>query len=191
MISKQIHSTNAPAYRNRGQAVPANQNLFGRASQKKSPKLKILAISFILVALTAFIGSLFTTPSISSGWYEQIKPAISPPNFVFPIAWGILYLLLAVSLYFAYVGAKENEKRNIFLAYGANLILNALWSFAFFGLQNPLLGMIVLVLLWVSILGAMFVALKIDQKAGLMLIPYLAWVSFAGLLNYLVFSKAG
>jgi translocator protein len=153
---------------------------------KKKTNWKILGFSFILIILTAFIGSQFTSTNTGTEWYESIKPSITPPNYVFPIAWNILFFLIALSLYFTYVNSKTKKQRTKTLyLFGANFILNILWSSIFFALQKPAWAFLELIFLWISILLLTIHTYKIDKKASIMLWPYLAWVTFAGILNYL------
>ncbi len=143
---------------------------------------KYLVISFFIVFLIAFIGSLFTS-NTDSEWFEQTKPEITPPDFVFPIVWNILFFLIALSFYFALV---NSEKKAVIIAvYGINFILNILWSLFYFELQNPLLAFFDIFLLIFSIILMIFVAYKESKLASYLLIPYLLWVLFAAVLNYL------
>lgn len=143
----------------------------------------VLIISFVIVLFVASVGSLFTD---TGSWYESRKPAITPPNYIFPIAWTTLFILIAISLYFSWINSKKKDKKRVALVFGANLFLNMLWSILFFGLKNPFIAFIDLILLWVSILIMIFTTWKIDKKAAWLLVPYLLWVSFAGILNYLM-----
>jgi tryptophan-rich sensory protein len=145
---------------------------------------KVLIISCVAVFAIAFIGGLFTSGNTNSSWYLENKSSITPPGFVFPIVWNILYFLIALSLYFAWTGSKKSEKGIIMLSFGANLILNALWSLLFFEMKNPLIALIDLIFLWGTIVWMIFVVGRIDKKAGWMLVPYLLWVSFASILNF-------
>jgi tryptophan-rich sensory protein len=88
-------------------------------------------------------------------------------------------------LYLALTSSKKNPKKKIVWIFGANLFLNMLWTFLFFGLQRPVLAYFELILFWVSIWVLIFEVYSIDKKASLILIPYLLWVTFAGVLNYL------
>ena len=144
---------------------------------------KVLTVCLVVVYLVAFIGSLFTSGNTNSPWYLENKPSFTPPNFVFPIVWPILYFLIALSLYLSWIKAKKNEKKKIAIIFGINLVANALWSYLFFGIQNPLLAVISIIIILVSIIAMVFVAGKIDKKAGWILVPYLLWVSFATTLN--------
>jgi tryptophan-rich sensory protein len=149
-------------------------------------KLKILIISLVIVYLVAFIGSIFTSQGTDSEWFEQTRPSITPPNYVFPIIWNILFFLIALSLYFAWINSKNNEdKRKIMLVFGINFILNILWSVFYFSLRNPLYAFIELILLFISIIFMIYVTASIDKKSSYLLVPYLLWVGFAGILNYL------
>jgi translocator protein len=149
----------------------------------KSKKLnwKVLILSFIIVFAVAFIGSLFTD---IGPWYESIKPSIAPPNYVFPVVWTILFLLIALSFYIALATGKQ--KKNIIGVYGVNFILNILWSYLFFTLKLPLFAFIEIIFLAISIILMISISLKMDKKAAYLLIPYLLWVLFATLLNYLI-----
>ena len=144
---------------------------------------KVLSISFGLVILISMFGSQFTD---TSGWYESIKPNITPPNFVFPIVWTVLYLLIALAIYFIWIESKRQDKLCIILVFGVNLICNALWSYLFFELKNPLYGFYDIILMWFSIIIMLILSWRISKKAFCLLIPYLLWVSFAGILNYLM-----
>jgi len=145
----------------------------------------VLVASFLVVYLAAFLGSVFTSSKVDTAWYDSIQPLITPPNYVFPIVWNILFFLIALSLYFAWTNSDKRNKKKLAFVFGLNLFLNVLWSVLYFGLQNPLLAFGDLILLWFSILAMIFVTSKIKKSSSLLLVPYLLWVSFAGVLNYL------
>jgi len=147
---------------------------------------KILIFSFLIVFAIAFIGSLFTSQETDSRWYNSIKPEITPPNWVFPIVWNILFILIALSLYFAWINSKNKKnKKIIIVTFGINFILNILWSVLYFGLKNPFAGLIEIFFLWISIMFMIYITYRINKLSGYLLIPYLLWVSFAIILNYL------
>ncbi len=149
-------------------------------------KLKILIICLVIVYLVAFIGSIFTSQGTDSEWFEQIRPSITPPDYVFPIVWNILFFLIALSLYFAWINSKNKEnKRKIILVFGINFILNIFWSVFYFALRSPLCAFIDLILLFISIIFMIYVTADIDRISSYLLIPYSLWVGFAGILNYL------
>ena len=148
-------------------------------------KWLIFIICLVVVFAAGVIGSFANSGTTSSEWYEMNKPGITPPGFVFPIVWNILYFLIALSLYFAWTGARKKEKKKVAWVFGINLVLNALWSVLFFGFRKPGWAFVDLVLLWVSIWFMIFISGRIDKKASWLLVPYLLWVSFAGVLNWL------
>ena len=150
----------------------------------KNKFVKLIA-AILVCQLAGFIGSIFTVSAIS-GWYATIqKPLFNPPNWVFAPVWTTLFLLMGISLYL--IWEKGLDKKEVKLAvsvFGVQLALNIVWSFLFFGLQNPFLAFIEIVLLWIAILATIILFYRISKKAGLLLFPYLLWVSFAAFLNY-------
>lgn len=152
----------------------------------KKRNWKVLLLSFIIVFGIAFIGNFFTSDAVKTDWYESIKPSITPPNFVFPIVWNALFILIALSLYSAWIGSEKNQKKIVAIVFGISLAFNALWSVLFFSLRNPRAAFIEIIALWLSILAMIFVSWRIDRKAAWMLLPYLLWVSFASVLNFLM-----
>lgn len=153
---------------------------------RKKVDWKVLLFSFILVYGIAVIGSLFTSSSVDSSWYNSIKPILTPPNWVFPVVWNILFFMIALSLYFSFILVKtKKEKQILVLLFSLNFLLNVLWSFLFFGLRNPLYAFVEIFFLWFSILSLVLFTFKISKKSAYLLVPYLLWVGFAILLNYL------
>lgn len=143
-------------------------------------KYKLLLLSFLSVLLVAYMGGILTD---TGEWYESIKPSITPPGYVFPIAWNIIFFLIFISFYLILV--KRNDKRTI-TAYTINFVLNVLWSFFFFYLKNPKIAFFELILLEASIVWMIVESWKVDKKAALLLVPYALWVLFAGFLNFLI-----
>jgi len=150
---------------------------------KKRQNILVLVICLIIVYLVAFIGSLLTNPGVKSSWYEQVRPSLTPPNWVFPVAWTILFFLIALSLYFAW--GNNKQRKTTAILFGINFVLNIAWSAIYFGLRNPLYAFIEIILLWISILSMIIVLRKINKTSSWLLIPYLLWVSFASVLTYL------
>lgn len=147
----------------------------------------LLLASFGIIILAAFVGSAFTLGKID-GWYAGlIKPSFNPPNWVFSPAWTILYILMAVSLYL--VWRHGTEKKNVYLAIKAfliQLVFNVLWSIAFFGTESIIGGLVIIFALWLTIAYTIIRFAKVDKLASYLFYPYLAWVSFAAVLNYSV-----
>jgi benzodiazapine receptor len=143
-----------------------------------------LAAAIILCQLAGFLGSFFTIPAIPT-WYQSLhKPFFTPPNWIFSPVWIGLYLLMGISLYFVWQRQGQPRRRIALILFFLQLILNILWSAAFFGLRSTLLGFIDIVFLWVAILLTFQTFLSVSKVGGLLLLPYLVWVSFAALLNF-------
>ncbi len=153
----------------------------------KKINFKVLILCLVAVYSFALLGSLLTSSNVNSSWYDSIKPSITPPNWVFPVVWNILFFLIALSLYLSWMKAKSRKtKKKLVLVFSINLILNVLWSFLFFYLQNPLFAFFELIVLWLSILAMILVSYKINKVSSYLLIPYIVWLSFASILNYLI-----
>jgi translocator protein len=152
---------------------------------KKRINWNVFITCLVIIFLVAFIGSIFTSSETKSDWYDSIKPSITPPNYVFPIVWSILFFLIALSLYFSWVNSKKNQKIKIILVFGINFLLNILWSILYFKIKNPTFAFYEIILLILSIFSMIFITSKISRKSAYLLIPYLLWVCFASVLNYL------
>lgn len=144
-----------------------------------------IAIALIVCLLVGYSASVVTRPSVET-WYPTIvKPIFNPPNWIFMPMWTLLYILMAVAAGLVWDKIKEqNETVKKALAFFLiQLTLNAIWSYLFFGLKNPMLALIEIALLWLMIYETYLKFIKINKTAGYLLIPYLAWVSFAAILN--------
>ena len=147
---------------------------------KGKPKSNFLLL-VVCVAISqgsGILGSLVTIQAIS-GWYQTlVKPSFNPPNWIFGPVWTILYFLMGISLYMVWI-RKGNLKW-----FWVQLILNSLWSFLFFGLKSPGMALIEIILLWVAIILTIKSFMKVYRTAAYLLYPYLAWVTFATILNF-------
>ena len=143
-----------------------------------------LAISLLICQGAGFIGSLFTRPLIPT-WYAALeKPSFTPPPWVFSPVWITLFALMGISLFIIWRrGLAEQKTRKALGIFGAQLVFNILWSALFFGLKSPLAGLIDIAVLWIAIALTCFYFFKISKAAGVLLVPYLLWVSFAVVLN--------
>jgi len=150
----------------------------------KKEIIKLIA-SLLICQAAGFLGSLVTTPSIPI-WYASLeKPSFSPPNWVFSPVWITLYALMGISLYLLWRQDIKTPKVRIALFFFiVQLILNVCWSMIFFGLKLSFLAFIEILLLWAAILLTMVKALKVSKIAGILLLPYILWVSFAAVLNF-------
>lgn len=139
----------------------------------------IIAVALPLAA--GLIGSLVTTPAIPTWYATLIKPSFSPPNWLFGPVWTLLYILMGVALY--RVVAKTSWRHPAIKLFLIHLVLNTFWSIAFFGLKSPLLGFLVILALLTMIAAIIRKFYRLDTIAAYLLIPYLAWVTFATILN--------
>ena len=143
----------------------------------------------LALAIPLAVGGLSALLSGGAGDYRMLnQPPLSPPGWVFPVVWTILYLLMGEASYRIYTsGADAVAIRSALKAYILQLALNLIWSPVFFGLQMYLLAFFILLALWVAIFVTLRRFSDIDETAGNLLIPYLLWVTFAGYLNFGVF----
>lgn len=165
----------------------------------KSPVL--LVVSIVLSHLAGFIGS-FATASTVDTWYAVLaKPDFSPPNWIFAPVWLSLYTLMGIALYLvwlqiqkpvgilAWFKYKLNRKKreriqSAVVFFMIHLVVNALWSLVFFGMKELGSAFVIITLLWAMIIVLIKEFLRIDKRAAYLMVPYLAWVSFAAALNY-------
>lgn len=149
-------------------------------------KFKMRIISWVIPLA---VGGLATLLSGGAKLYQTInQPPLSPPGWVFPIVWTILYVLMGEAAYRVLTsGADKEQIRKALIAYGVQLFLNFLWPLFFFGGQMYLTAFIILIALWIAILVTTRWFSQIDEIAGDLLLPYLLWVTFAGYLNLGVF----
>lgn len=141
-----------------------------------------LFYSFILCFGAAFVGGYLVDVSVND-WYPKLnQPYLTPPNWVFSPVWGVLYFLMALSLWVIWVS--PNRTKKALVCFFIQLVLNVTWSGAFFALKSPLLGIINILLLWVFILFTMVYFYRISKVATWLIIPYFIWVTFAMYLNF-------
>ena len=133
-----------------------------------------------VVMLAASSGGIYKPDA----WYVDLaKPIWTPPDWVFPVAWMILYAMIAISGWRVWERIASEDALLAFSIYGSQLALNAAWSAIFFGLKNLRLALTELSVLWLMIVLNIILFTEGDPTAGLLLLPYLLWVSFAGILN--------
>jgi translocator protein len=143
-----------------------------------------LALSLAACFGAALFGNQFTEPAIPT-WYASLdKPAWTPPNWLFGPVWTLLYISMAVAAWLVW---RERGFGGAPLPLGLfclQLLLNAIWSFLFFGLRNPGLAFAEIVLLWLAILATTLSFRRVNRTAALLLVPYLLWVTYASALNF-------
>ena len=160
--------------------------------------------------MAELVGAIFTTPKIET-WYATIsKPSFTPPGWVIGAVWTILFFLMGISLYLVWdkgwkpaVSSQDQKvkywnrfseklwkgtwrEENAVLIFVLQLVLNILWSVLFFGLQSPGIAFFELLMLWWAILYTIANFYRIHRLAAYLLIPYILWVSFAGVLNFIL-----
>ncbi|TDR89075.1 TspO/MBR family protein [Enterovirga rhinocerotis] len=146
------------------------------------------AIAVVPVAIVSILGGFATAPNIP-GWYAGLtKPAGTPPNGVFGPVWTALYVMMIVSVWRLLGHPPETPgRRAAVMAFFVQLALNCLWSFAFFAARSPALGLVVILALIAALIATIRLAWNVDRIAAGLLVPYLAWVSYATYLNLGVF----
>ena len=140
----------------------------------------------ICLAIPVGVGGLaaLLTGSNMADYGSIRQPPLSPPGWLFPVVWTILYLLMGYASYRVLVSGKDEKQiRMALVIYGAQLVLNFLWPLVFFGLQWYLAAFILLLALWVLILLNIRAFAEVDEPAGDLLLPYILWVTFAAYLN--------
>jgi translocator protein len=136
-----------------------------------------------LCFLTALIGSRFTPGE----WYLQLqKPTWTPPGYLFGPVWSFLYLTMGVAAWLVWKRAEFAGARVAFILFIGQLALNGMWSWIFFGLHKPGIAFAEILVLWGMILGTLIAFWQKSPPAGILLTPYLIWVSFAAALNFAI-----
>lgn len=148
-----------------------------------------LIVALAVSQVAGIIGAFFTTPVIPA-WYASLeKSTLNPPSWLFAPVWTTLFLLMGVAAFLVWQkGLAKKEVKVALAAFGAQLALNTLWSIIFFGMRSPGAALVEIVFLWVAIAATMVLFYKISKPAGLLFLPYIAWVSFAAFLNYSIWT---
>jgi benzodiazapine receptor len=140
-----------------------------------------LAFWLTVTFSAAWIGSWFQPGE----WYAAlVKPALTPPAWIFGPVWILLYAMMAIAAWLVWRIHGLTGALGPLGLFVAQLALNALWSYLFFGLQRPGLAFLDIVALWLAILATLVAFWRAYPVAGLLLLPYLLWVSFATYLNF-------
>ncbi|MDD2680951.1 MAG: tryptophan-rich sensory protein [Patescibacteria group bacterium] len=145
----------------------------------------LLVISLAISLSVGTLGSVFTETGPGT-WYDSLlKPWFNPPNWIFAPVWTLLFILMGVALFLVW----RHGWKDILVRKGVNmffiqLAFNLLWSYFFFGLNNPRLAFLEIIALWLAIAALMINFYRVDKRAAWLLWPYLTWVSFAAFLNF-------
>ena len=135
--------------------------------------------------LAGIVGTVFTVSAIPAWYTTLVKPNLNPPGWIFGPVWTTLYLLMGIAAFL--VWNRGWSRRDVKAALGVfllQLVLNAVWSIIFFGLESPLWALVDIALMWLAIVWTMALFYKISKPAMWLLVPYILWVSFAAYLNY-------
>ena len=144
-----------------------------------------IVIAAVAATLVAMTGGLLTE---IGPWYLALrKPAWQPPDWAFGPAWTIIFALCAAAGAIAWREARDASARRLVIAgFAANAVLNVSWSYLFFTMRRPDLALVEVAFLWLSVLALVLVLRRVSRRAGWLLVPYLAWVSFAAFLNHTI-----
>lgn len=143
----------------------------------------VLVVTTCLVI--GYLSGTVTRESITTWYPTLVKPIFNPPNWIFAPVWTLLYAMMGVAggIIWNHLETNKEQVKKAFTFFIIQLALNALWSYLFFGLHNPLLALLEIIILWLMIFETYVQFKSINKLAGWLLIPYLAWVSFATILN--------
>jgi len=167
--------------------MDTTENISENMTFSKTRNMVKLLVCIIIPQIAGLISSYFSLPSLTT-WYEVLwKPSFTLPAWVFSPVWTWLYLMMGVSAYFVLRKPLGRwDVRLALFAFLVQLVLNVLWSFFFFGMASPVYGLIDIGGLWVCILVTIIFFSKVSRRSGLLLIPYLIWVSYIAILNIFI-----
>jgi translocator protein len=148
-------------------------------------KITRILVVVVTCLVIGYFSGMVTRSAITTWYPTLIKPSFNPPNWIFAPVWSMLYVMMGVAagLVWNKMESDKDVVKNALVIFAVQLALNALWSYLFFGLKNPMLAGIEIILLWLMIFETYTKFLKINKIAAYLMIPYLLWVSFAMVLN--------
>lgn len=143
----------------------------------------------LFIAIPLAVGGLSALLTMGSmeAFGSVTKPPLSPPSWLFPVVWTILFVLMGIASYLVWQKGSGNERRNALTLYFVQLFFNFCWSIIFFSLEAYLFAFIWLLVLWGLIIATTVAFYRIDKRAGYLMLPYLLWVTFAGYLNLAIY----
>mgnify|MGYP006291313535 CR=1 FL=1 len=157
----------------------------GRSGLSDLDARNLLALAGFIVGVNAVGAAPSVVAGADTSWIEE--PWFFPPTIAFPIVWTLLFTLMGVALFLVWRRGTDRRAVKIALGvFGVQMALNVAWTPAFFGLQMPGLGLAIIAALWVAIAGTIAAFDRVDRRAAALLVPYLAWVTFAAVLNYAI-----
>jgi translocator protein len=149
---------------------------------------KSFLVALIFIAIPLLVGGLssyLTVAPQQNQYFDFIKPSFAPPSWLFGPVWTILYILMGLASYLIWQLRKINPSAySALVVYAIQLVFNFAWTGIFFGLRRFDLAFLEIVILWLLIMATLYLFWRLRPLAGILLIPYLLWVSFAMLLNF-------
>jgi tryptophan-rich sensory protein len=149
------------------------------------PKIAKLLIMVAVCVAVGYVSGMVTRESVTT-WYPTLeKPSFNPPNWLFAPVWTALYIIMGIAgaLVWDRIDTDEENVKKGLRFFFIQLVLNALWSYLFFGLKNPMIAFVEIILLWLMIYETFVQFHKVNKTAAYLFIPYLLWVTFAMVLN--------
>lgn len=148
-------------------------------------KISRIAIVVFVCLIVGYVSGMVTRASITTWYPTLVKPSFNPPNWIFAPVWTSLYIMMGIAagLIWNQITTHKEAVTKALQFFVIQLVLNALWSYLFFGLHNLMLATIEVVLLWLMIFETYTQFVKINKTASNLMLPYLAWVSFASVLT--------
>lgn len=127
----------------------------------------------------------FAIPALGTWYADLTKPMFNPPNWLFGLVWAVLYVLMGIAAYLIWSRrkSKKSDARCALSLFAVQLVINAMWAAVFFGLRSTFYGLAELVVLWIAVLATTTEFYRISKRAALLMLPYLAWITFALALN--------
>ncbi|HEX9996623.1 MAG TPA: TspO/MBR family protein [Abditibacterium sp.] len=151
-------------------------------NQNAWPKI---AIGILICELAGILGALWTSSAVRDWYPTLIKPAWTPPSWVFGPVWTVLYAMMGIAVGLIWAkGLHSSREKRSFIWFWSQLALNVAWTAVFFGARAPGWGYVVIILLWLAIAATIWLFSKISRVAALLLVPYFGWVTFASALNF-------
>ena len=156
---------------------------------KSSPLRTVGSLCFFLIICLSIgiLGGIATSQSVHSWYPTLVKPTWTPPAWVFGPVWTLIYILIAVCGWLAYLQPHSRDRSKALLFFSIQLFLNAIWFPLFFGLRSPLLGLFDIILLWIMILATLLSLWKVSRLAAVLWLPYTTWTTFAAVLNTVIY----
>ena len=148
-------------------------------------KTKPFIISLLIPLAIGALSGVVTSGSMER-YAQMVKPPLAPPSWLFPVVWTILFILMGIASYLIYMSGNPEKKSALFF-YGAQLVVNFIWPIIFFNFGKYLFAFIWLMFLWVWVIIMNVKFYRINRSAGLMIIPYVIWLTFAAYLNFFAY----